>query len=266
MALRFPTHLSVHRTRIIVPTASTAVAVGAFLLADHFEGPLEAAGYACLLAGFGTLVLLRKGMIGPELSARDHLRPGERRWLFIIGYAGAIAMLAVLAYNALVQDKPLWTYFAIAPWFGVGALAGLLAMTRLGRNPARRGCPGAYDDCRDCDTFIPVLELKEALHRVEEDALDRWEIDPVTGAEVKVGPHRDTVTTHTLDDTGHEVARMYLLADIPGTRVARLVPVTAYDDGAQDIPNLRDPSELERRSMGAEGVKAIHHQVARTLR
>jgi hypothetical protein len=263
---RFPTNHSARRTRTVFPVAGTTIAVGLFLFTDHFEGPLEAAGFACLLAGIGVLVLFRKGMVGPELSARDHLRLGERRWLFIIGYAGVVAMIGVLAFNAVVQDKPLWTYVAVTPWFGVGALAGWFAMTRLIRDPARRNCPGAYGDCRDCDTFMPVLELREVLGRVNDDALDHWEIDPVTGAEVKVGTRRDTVTTHTLDDAGHEVARMYLLADVPGTHVPRLVPVTAYDDGVQDIPNLSDPSELERRSMDAEGVNAIHRQVARTLR
>ncbi|MEU5874117.1 hypothetical protein AB0A73_21495 [Glycomyces sp. NPDC047369] len=79
-----------------------------------------------------------------------------------------------------------------------------------------------------------------------------------------MGADRLHVSTHTMDDTGHETACMYLLANTTGTRVPRLVPITAYEDGIQESPDLTDDTELERRSLGADGVRAVQHQVDRT--
>lgn len=147
----------------------------------------------------------------------------------------------------------MWASLALAPCFGASALLIAVAIQRLARDPARHGCSGAWDECRDCDTIVPIVELCESLDRVEEAALGIWSIDPDTGAEVSVGTDRLHVSTHTVDDTGHEVAGMYLLANITGTRVPRLVPITAYEDGIQESPDLTDETKL-----------AVRRQVDRT--
>ncbi|MCD0445904.1 hypothetical protein LO763_20035 [Glycomyces sp. A-F 0318] len=265
MAHRFPSRTTVLRTRLLIPLAATSIAIGAFLLADYYEGPLLAVGYLCLAAGLGTLIVFRNGTIGPAFNARDHLRHGERCRLFLLGYASAASMLGVLAYNGLVPDKPLWAYYLIAPWFGIGALVGVLVMTRINRNPARRGCPGTYDDCRDCDLSVPIVELKATLDHVAETALDQWLIDPETGVEIKVDPKRYLIYRHTIDDDGHEVHQMYLFGAVTGAHVARLVPIVAYDDGFRDLPNLEDDALLETLSMQPDEVNAFRAQIARTL-
>lgn len=264
MAHQFPSRHTVRRSLILTPVGGTFVGLGSLLFGAYPDGVPVLIAYGCILSGFAIWFAIRRGLLGPVYSARDHLRLGERRRMRLTGLLGVLALLAAPIYSTFGSPGPLWVAFAIAPLFGAGALFIVLAVVRLARDPARRGCPGAYDDCRDCDTIVPIVELKETLNQVDEDVLDQWRIDPETGAEVMVDTDRGHVTTHTIDDSGHEVATMYLLANITGAFVQRLIPIVAYEDGARDVPDLSDRMAMERMSMGAEGIRAVRSQVDRT--
>lgn len=264
MAHQFPSRHTVRRSLNLTPVGGTFVGLGLLLFGAYPDGIPVLIAYGCILTGFAIWFAIRRGLLGPVYSARDHLRLGERRRMRLVGLLGVLASLAAPIYSTFGTPGPLWIAFAIAPISGAGALLIVFAIVRLARDPARRGCPGAYDDCRDCDTIVPIVELRETLNRVDDDVLDQWTIDPVTGAEVSIGTDRGHVTTHTIDDSGHEVATMYLLAHVTAARVPRLVPIVAYEDGARDAPDLTDRTEMERRSMGAEGVRAVRIQVDRT--
>ncbi|MEU6246084.1 hypothetical protein [Glycomyces sp. NPDC047010] len=264
MALQFPSRTTVRWSLAFTAVGGSLIGAGSLLLGVVTIDGVSYPSYACILAGVGTWFAVRRGLHGPVLSARDHLRPGERRRLRLLWAAGVALALVVPAYSSFTPPVPVWASLALAPCFGTGAVLIVHAMQRLARDPARRGCPGAWEDCRDCDTIVPIVELRESLDRVEEAALGIWSIDPDTGAEVSVGTDRLRVSTHTIDDTGHETARMYLLAKVIGTRVPRLVPVTAYQDGFPESPDLTDEAVLERMSLGADGVRAVQQQVDRT--
>lgn len=262
---QFPSRHTVRRSLVLTPVGGTLVGLGLALFGAYSHGVALLIPYGCILTGFAIWFAIRRGLLGPVYSARDHLRPGERRRLRLATLLGIIAVLAAPVYSSFNPHAPLWAAFASAPLFGVGALLIVHAIVRLARDPARRrGCPGAYDDCRDCDTIVPIVELRETLNRVDDDVLDQWTIDPVTGAEVSIGADRGHVTTYTIDDSGHEVATMYVIAHVTGARVPRLVPIVAYDDGIRDAPDLTDRYAMERMSMGADGVRAVQTQVDRT--
>lgn len=264
MVHKFPSRHAVRRSLILTPVGGTFVGLGSLLFGAYSDGTPVLIAYGCILTGMAVWFAIRRGLLGPVYSARDHLRLGERRRMRLTGLLGVLALLAAPIYSTFGSPGPLWVAFAIAPLFGAGALFIVLAVVRLARDPARRGCPGAYDDCRDCDTIVPIVELKETLNQVDEDVLDQWRIDPETGAEVRIDTDRGNVTTHTIDDSGHEVATMYVIAHVAGARVPRLVPIVAYDDGIRDAPDLTDRYAMERMSMGADGVRAVQTQVDRT--
>lgn len=264
MALTFPSRTAVRRAFILTPVGGTLVGLGVLLVGDDAHGLPRALGYSLIVAGFATWIAIHRGLIGPAFTARDHLRPGERRRMRLTGTLGLAVALLVLFVPPWFPDRPLWTSFVLAPAFGAATFLAASAFVRWCRDPARHGCPGAFGDCLDCDLMLPIVEYRAALNRIDDEALDAWSIDPATGAEVSVSADRRRVSLHTTDDTGREVAKLYLLANVTGFRVPRLVPVVAFDGGFRDTPDLDDDAEVARLSMGADDIRAVTDQVERT--
>lgn len=260
----FASPTAIRASRVLLAVAGSVSAASLYLTLIPDETGARLSGLA-LLAAIGIGALSLRGMVGPPFSAKDHLRPGERRRLTVTVAATLTVVVCIMAIPLAMLRPPVWACVILVALYGPAFTITAVAGMRLFRDKARWGCPGAYDDCRDCDTIMQIHDLNIVLEDLADEAVETWRTDPETGVELRVRAKRNRIETHTIDDQGHELERVYLLGGITGARVPRLIAVVTYDDGFQEMPSL-STSECERMSLGPAAVQAVRDQVARTYK